>query len=487
MSVVTLGDVRKQLSLLGYTNVPDQLVRDFLSDINSRASSIRSAAKTPSAPTPPAPAEPPERSIVPPRQTNNLWAVFEDCSVQEEEPRTPARAATTDIVATGDNTDALHTDSSTSFGPWMMHGGIIDAAELDAMQPPISPFDDPSRGYENFPPWPEEDPMLSSSPPPHRAPRAVVQHQQPKRGGGVSTASTSSAFTASQRRQRQQQCQAGAGEAASGGAGAVPVSPPFEPHDSPSSSPSSSAAASRRRRGEGTSRTSKLRGTPPTRVPIGTGNLKSTPGRKVKKSVQPAPSTGGQETTAAAKSPSGGRVATAKSSAAATAAAGGAAVVRVHAKTTKISSAAAAAMTPPRTAPSSRNHTAAATTPLTPRVHVSGSGVIYSKMATSKERANKRGLGFRKSDPVRMHSEYGKVWKGDSFLGSSSSSVSSSVSTQRSRSAWQQRDSKPRRPRTADSTRGSGSSSSRFVGAPTDNRRDALRWQIRMQMASPPH
>eukprot|EP01047_Picozoa_sp_COSAG01_P124238 COSAG01_NODE_53210_length_340_cov_27.692946_1_plen_25_part_01 len=25
MSVVTLGDVRKQLSLLGYTNVPDQL------------------------------------------------------------------------------------------------------------------------------------------------------------------------------------------------------------------------------------------------------------------------------------------------------------------------------------------------------------------------------------------------------------------------------------------------------------------------------
>eukprot|EP01049_Picozoa_sp_SAG25_P017637 SAG25_NODE_4662_length_773_cov_0.888724_1_plen_154_part_10 len=70
----------------------------------------------------------------------------------------------------------------------------------------------------------------------------------------------------------------------------------------------------------------------------------------------------------------------------------------------------AAAMTPPRTAPSSRNHTAAATTPLTPRVHVSGSGVIYSKMATSKERANKRGLGFRKSDPVRMHSEYGKVW-----------------------------------------------------------------------------
>ena len=97
--------------------------------------------------------------------------------------------------------------------------------------------------------------------------------------------------------------------------------------------------------------------------------------------------------------------------------------------------------------------------------------MIYTKLNTPKQRASVRGLGFKKSDPVSMHQQHMKAWTNSSFaLGKPSGSKGN-------RSA---------RPSTAPTSPRVRASEQGFV-VPTEKRRDNLRWEIRMQMASAPH
>ena len=339
---VTLDDVRKQLTLLGYTNVPDQLVREFLEDINGTGT--------------PADAESAVEPIDPPSADGHPTS-----------PSTPARPPPARA-------------QGSPLGPW---AGFADRS--DPPEDPVSPFDDPSRGYENFPPWPEDE--LATPPDSQR-------RHLPK---------------------------------------STPASPPFEMHGTPPQS-----------------RTYKLRGSPAMRVTSGRVPKKATKGKKVKKATAAQhPKTSGRSSRpASARAPppaSGAR---------------GQAVAAVTSPDTDTTP-------PPSTPPSSL-----------PSRHVSGTGVIYSRMSTAKERANTRGLGFRKSDPVKMYQRHAKAWASDSFL---RSSVPTALPTQRAAVR------EVERPRTAGSTPRRSVSSRKSTAAPTDNRRDQLRWQIRMQMASPPH
>ena len=111
------------------------------------------------------------------------------------------------------------------------------------------------------------------------------------------------------------------------------------------------------------------------------------------------------------------------------------------------------------------------TAPGSTQRHVSGQSVIYTKLNTPKQRASVRGLGFKKSDPVSMHQQHMKAWTNSSFaLGKPSGSKGN-------RSA---------RPSTAPTSPRVRASEQGFV-VPTEKRRDNLRWEIRMQMASAPH
>jgi hypothetical protein len=340
-AMVTLEDVRKQLEVLGYSNVPDDLVREFLEDISQEhAKPLNSEAR------------------------------------EHPSPSTPSTPVTqhTRYVRGG------------HVGPWVVDGDedVPDAGLV------VSPFDDPSRGYENFPPWPE--------PFPDEELKAAI----------------------------------------------VPPSPPFELHASPT-------------------RTFHLRHTPPGRVPKG-GQMKTTTGAKKTKKKAGKPTT-------APSSLATRRPATAPASAArrspTTAPPAGDVRTPKHSRAVSSRVSAPAALTPSRG----------------PR-HVSGSGVIYaaSQMSTTKERANQRGLGFRKSDPVAMYQQHAKAWAGNSFLSSGPCTPRRAAADRLPRSAGSP--SQPLRTRRQQSARASlRQSSASFTSVPTEKRRDDVRWAVRVSRA----
>lgn len=117
-----------------------------------------------------------------------------------------------------------------------------------------------------------------------------------------------------------------------------------------------------------------------------------------------------------------------------------------------------------------------------PRRHVSGTSVIYAQMSTAKERANKRGMGFRKSDPVRMYQQHARAWASDTFLGSGNSPRRNKKSAQAETARRGQGTARPSTARTARQQQGANgnstlrsSSSSPLHLAPTEKRRDNLR------------
>lgn len=380
-AIVSMADVRKQLSMMGYSNVPDKLVEEFLDEINA------STQATPSAKTAVAPEPTPS-------------------------PKTPPRAS--------QRRTARHAPPSP-LGPWQGDGEGEDegVSELDVgpavkiPEFPQSPFDDPAR--ESFPPW-------YSTPPPGAA------KEQPKKGsrsGAVLEKASKS----------------------------QPASPPFEVGASP---------------------TSSLLKVKPGRVQVD----RQTPGKSETGSVKR-----GKKKTRTRRSSLGLDPAETNATPASKSSAALLRTPGSESNSRNMPSAPSKKKTVSRTMASRSNSPKAtpqrAGTSETPRPqtapsphqrHVSGQSVIYTKLNTPKQRASVRGLGFKKSDPVTMHQQHMKAWNSGSFaLGRPS----------------RDRGNQSARPRTAPSPRPHASEKGFVV--PTEKRRDNLRWEIRMQMASPPH
>ena len=364
-AIVSMADVRKQLSMLGYSNVPDKLVEEFLDEINS------STQHTPSA---------------------------KGAPVLTPSPKTPPRASQQRVA-----------QPPSPFGPWQGDGeGEEDAGPGKIPEVPPSPFDDPAR--DSFPPW-------YSTPPPGAA------------------------------KQRPKEQQAAIAEEPSK---PQPASPPFEVEASP---PGSMLKAK------------------PGRVPVDSQTLRQSTSRSVKrgkkKAARRAEMDAAGQPDASSVPGSSPLVQTPGSDAKLRSVPAAPSKKKTVSRTMAALSASPKA-TPQR--PGSAETPRPQTAPASQQRHVSGQSVIYTKLNTPKQRASVRGLGFKKSDPVAMHQQHMKAWTNSSFaLGRPS----------------RDRGSQSARPRTAPSHR--PHASERGFVVPTEKRRDNLRWEIRMQMASPPH
>ncbi len=386
---MSMADVRKQLSMLGYSNVPDKLVEEFLDEINAST-------------------QPPPQAT--PSAKKQLAAA---APAPEPSPKTPPRASQRQRAP------------PSPFGPWQGDGEYEgDGAGEDDLGPavsipefPESPFDDPARN--SFPPW-------YSTPPPG----ASAKQHRPKEG----LRSKAIVEDASK---------------------PLPASPPFEVEASPPSSmlkakpgrvrvdgqtpakpKSRTAKRGKKKPGAGRSAVDSA----------GQADANSTPASKTTSSLVRTPGSDANSRgmpSAPSKKKTVSRTVGSRST---------------SPKATPQRS--ASAETPrPQTAPGSQQR------------HVSGQSVIYTKLNTPKQRASVRGLGFKKSDPVAMHQQHMKAWTSGSFaLGRPS----------------RDRGSQTARPRTAPASPRPHASERGFV-VPTEKRRDNLRWEIRMQMASPPH
>ena len=390
-AIVSMADVRKQLSMLGYSNVPDKLVEEFLDEINA---STQLEQETPTA---------------------KKLAAVAAAPAPELSPKTPPRASR--------RRDAQRAPSSP-FGPWQGDGqdegtgpGEDDLGPaVNITEFPESPFDDPAR--DSFPPW-------YSTPPP-----GAAKQQRPKEELRRKTIVEEASKP-------------------------LPASPPFEVEASPPSSmlkakpgrvrvDSQTPAKSKSRTAK---RGKKKPGARRSAVDsAGQADANSTPASKNASSLVRTPGTDANSRgmpSAPSKKKSESRTMGSRPA---------------SPKATPQRS--ASAETPrPQTAPGSQQR------------HVSGQSVIYTKLNTPKQRASVRGLGFKKSDPVAMHQQHMKAWNSGSFaLGRPS----------------RDRGSQTARPRTAPASPRPHASERGFV-VPTEKRRDNLRWEIRMQMASPPH
>lgn len=367
-TIVSMADVRKQLSMLGYSNVPDKLVEEFLDEINS-------STHTPSAKGAKAPVPTPS-------------------------PKTPPRASQQRVA-----------QPPSPFGPWQGDGeGEEDAGPGKIPEVPPSPFDDPAR--DSFPPWYSTPPPGAKQRPKEERKAIAEEPSKPQ-----------------------------------------PASPPFEVEASPPGS---------------------MLKTKPGRVPVDGQTARQSTSRSVKRGKKKAARRSEMDAAGQADASS---TPGSKASSPLVRTPGSDAKLRsvpsAPSKKKTVSRTMAARSVSPKSTPQ-RSGSAETPRPQTapasqPR-HVSGQSVIYTKLNTPKQRASVRGLGFKKSDPVAMHQQHMKAWNNSSFaLGRPS----------------RDRGSQTARPRTAPSPR--PHASERGFVVPTEKRRDNLRWEIRMQMASPPH
>jgi hypothetical protein len=387
-AIVSMADVRKQLSMLGYSNVPDKLVEEFLDEINSTAAPAPAPA-TPAAALPAAPAPASASPKTPPRASQ----------------RAPQRAP------------------PSPFGPWQGAedgDGDDDGGPANPTSMPDSPFDDPSRN--SFPPW-------YSTPPPPGTAQGRPKQQPTRREAIAAEASTP-----------------------------LPASPPFEVEASPPTSVLKSRPGRVRVDGQttpGTAVKSKRRASkrgkkkPAASAGVDDAGLHGTPAPNRSAASMPVRTPGSESESRTAPSAPSKKKTVSRT-------------MGPRAPSPKATPRrSASAETPrPQTAPGSQQR------------HVSGQSVIYTKLNTPKQRASVRGLGFKKSDPVAMHQKHMKAWNSSSFaLGRPS----------------RDRGSQTARPRTAPAGSPRQHAAEKGFVVPTEKRRDNLRWEIRMQMASPPH
>ena len=123
---------------------------------------------------------------------------------------------------------------------------------------------------------------------------------------------------------------------------------------------------------------------------------------------------------------------------------------------------------------------------------------LRSAAVIFQQRLKERGLVFKKSDPVKMYQQSSQVWKSDSFLtlkhpgrGRSARDPSSNPAvppgcgyTVFGQRGGPRPKTQSKSPRPASPPKKNGG---RAFKTPGEQRRDGLRWSVRMSMASPPH